>query len=368
MKPSSILHIRKVMKHIPYLTLTLCVPLLYACSSPVEPVSLASDTIPVQVMPLQQQHNHASMAVSGQFTTDDEVMLSFKTGGIISSLKVKEGDRVKKGQLLATLNPTEINAQVQQARLAVEKAQRDYQRTQNLYKDSVATLEQLQNSKTTLQQSQQQMSMASFNRQYSEIHAPEDGYILSKLANTGQQVTAGTPILKTNGAASGKWMLRVGISDYEWAVLKLNDRAKIQTSSLPGQTFEGRVSRKSEGIDAATGTFSADISFIGIKPKAIAAGMFGKATIEPSQKIEGSSSWQIPYEALLDGDGNSGYVFVTNDRKTARKLKVTISGIDKNTVTVSHGLENATALIISGSAYLTDQSPVVVQSSKTAAK
>ncbi|MCX2480581.1 efflux RND transporter periplasmic adaptor subunit [Pedobacter sp. MC2016-15] len=356
------------MKNLIYLSLALCLPLLNSCSGPAESANTISDTIPVQVMVLQQQNNRSSMAVSGQFTTDDEVMLSFKTGGIISSLHVKEGDRVKKGQLLATLNPTEINAQVQQAKLSVEKAQRDYQRSQNLYKDSVATLEQLQNSKTMLQQSQEQLRMATFNRQYSEIHAPEDGFILSKLANAGQQVTAGTPILKTNGAASGKWMLRVGISDYEWATLQLNDKAEIQTSSLPGQIFEGRLSRKSEGVDAATGTFSADIVFSGKKPDAIAAGMFGKAIIKPSALSTGSSSWQIPYEALLDGNGSNGYVFVTNDRKTAKKLKVTIGAIDKNTVTITHGLEDATALIISGSAYLTDQSPITVKSSKTAAQ
>ncbi|CAM3958173.1 RND family efflux transporter, MFP subunit [Pedobacter westerhofensis] len=368
MKSPSFYSIQQVMKPLRYLILLLSLPLMYSCSSPVQPVSTASDTIPVQIMPLQQQNSQAPMSVSGQFTTDDEVMLSFKTGGIISSLSVKEGDRVKRGQLLATLNPTDINAQLQQAKLTVEKAQRDYQRTQNLYKDSVATLEQLQNSKTMLQQSQQQLNMASFNRQYSEIHAPKDGFILKKLANTGQQVTAGTAILQTNGAESGKWMLRVGVSDYEWAGLRLGDRAKIQTSSLPGQTFEGRVTRKSEGVDAATGTFSADISFSGKKPEAIAAGMFGKAVIEPSKVTTGTGSWQIPYEALLDGDGNSGYVFVTSDRKTARKLKVTIGGIEKNTVTVTHGLENAGALIISGSAYLTDKSPISVQSTKTAAQ
>lgn len=356
------------MKNLTYLSLLLCVPLMYSCSSPVEPANTFADTIPVRIMPLKQQDSHAQMAVSGQFTTDDEVMLSFKTGGIISSLNVKEGDAIKRGQLLATLNPTEINAQVEQAKLAVEKARRDDQRTQNLFKDSVATLEQLQNSRTTLQQSQQQLNMASFNRQYSEIHAPQDGYILSKLANTGQQVTAGTAILKTNGTESGKWMLRVAVSDYEWAVLQLKDPAKIQTSSLPGQTFEGMVSRKSEGVDAATGTFSADISFTGQKPRAIAAGMFGKAIIAPSKRGTGSGNWQIPYEALLDGDGDSGYVFVTNDRKTARKLKVTVSGIDKNTVTVTHGLENALALIISGSAYLTDRSMIVIQSPQTSAK
>lgn len=358
------------MKTFKYTGLLMCIPLMYSCKS--HPVAISknggTDTIPVQTILLKQQNNNAIMAVSGQFTTDDEVMLSFKTGGIINSLNVKEGDAVKKGQLLATLNLTEINAQVQQASLSVEKAQRDYQRIQNLYKDSVATLEQLQNNKTALQQAQQQWNMAKYNRQYSEIHAPKDGYILRKLANAGQLVTAGTAVLQTNGAETNKWILRVGISDSEWARLQLNDHAQIQTTALPGQTLQGTVTRKSEGVDAVTGTFSADITLTCKKPKAIAAGMFGKAVITPTHTSEGGSEWQIPYEALLDGDGASGYVFVTDDNKTAHKVKVTVAGINKNTVTISAGLEDAKALIISGSAYLTDNSAIVVQSPKTAAK
>ena len=358
------------MKTFKYTSLLLCIPLMYACKSHPALVNKNEgiDTIPVQTLPLKQQNNNAAMNVSGQFTTDDEVMLSFKTGGIINSLHVKEGDAVKKGQLLATLNLTEIDAQVQQANLSVEKAQRDYQRIQNLYKDSVATLEQLQNSKTTLQQAQQQWNMTKYNRQYSEIHAPKDGYILRKMANAGQLVAAGAAVLQTNGAETSKWILRVGISDNEWARLQLNDRAQIQTTALPGQQLQGVISRKSEGVDAVTGTFSADITLDGKKVKGIAAGMFGKAVITPSRTSVSGSEWQIPYEALLDGDGTAGYVFITNDNKTAHKVKVAVAGINKNTVTISAGLEDVKALIISGSAYLTDNGAIVVQSPKTASK
>ena len=359
------------MKNIKYMSLLLSIPLFYACSSHtvVAHNDNSTDTIPVKVMPLKQQNGDASISVSGQFTTDDEAMLSFKTGGIISNLTVKEGDAIKKGQLLATLNPTEINAQLQQAQLANEKAQRDYQRTQNLYKDSVATLEQLQNSKTALQQAQQQLNLLTFNRQYSEIHAPHDGYVLKKLANAGTQVTAGTAVLETNGAQSGKWLLRVNISDSEWAQLQKDDHAEIQTTALPGQMLEGVITRKSEGVDAGTGTFTADITLTGKKPQAIAAGMFGKATIITSrQNSNANGSWQIPYEALLDGDGSNGYVFVTNDDKTAHKVKVTVAGINKNTATITSGLEQAKALIVSGSAYLTDNSTITIQSPEKTGK
>lgn len=351
------------MKAIHYVTLLLFTPLFYACNSgsPVQHNTSGRDTIPVKVVNLNQQSGNAPIAVSGQFTTDDEVLLSFKTGGIINSLLVKEGDPVKRGQLLATLNLTEINAQVQQAQLAHEKAKRDYQRIQNLYADSVATLEQLQNSKTSLQLSQQQLNLVAFNRKYSEIHAPQDGFILHKLADVGQQVSSGTAVLQTNGAQSGKWMLKVGVSDQEWALLKLNDPAQIATTAMPGQLLEGFVSRKSEGVDAATGTFTVYITLKGNKPQAIAAGMFGKATINPSRSTANNATWKIPYEALLDGDGSSGYVFVTNDSKTAHKVKVTVAGIEDHTVTISSGLETAKALIISGSAYLTDNSLINIQ-------
>lgn len=357
------------MKTINYLSLSLCIPLLFACTSPAA-VNHTTDTdvIPVKVMVLEKENSTANIAVSGQFTTDDEVMLSFKTGGIINKLSVKEGDRVKRGQLLAMLNPVEINAQVQQARLSAEKAGRDYQRIQNLYKDSVATLEQLQNGKTALQQAQQQLNMASFNLQYSEIRAPKDGYILKKMANVGQQVASGVAVLQTNGAESGKWMLRVNMSDHEWSVMQLNDPAVIETTALPGHVIKGVVTRKSEGADPLTGTFAADITLTGNRPQGVAAGLFGKAVITSSQHKNMGSNWQIPYEALLDGDGNTGYVFITNDSKTAHKVKVTIAGINKNTVTVTDGLGQSKALIISGSAYLTDNSAITIQSSLNTTK
>lgn len=354
------------MKAIHYVTLLLCVPLYYGCNSaaPVGNKTGATDTIPVQIVKLDRQYSNVPISVSGQFTTDDEVLLSFKTGGIIERLLVKEGDAVKRGQLLATLNLTEINAQVQQAELNHEKAKRDFQRTKNLYADSVATLEQLQNSKTALQLAQQQLNLVSFNRKYSEIHAPQDGFILKKLADAGQQVSAGTAVLQTNGAHSGKWLLKVGISDQEWAMLKLNDQAKIETTALPGQIISGIVSRKSEGVDAATGTFTAYITLTGNAPRTIAAGMFGKATIAPTKNNAHQGNWKIPYEALLDGDGDAGYVFITNDNKTARKVKVTVAGIEDHTVTISNGLQDASALIVSGSAYLTDHSAIRILKNK----
>jgi RND family efflux transporter MFP subunit len=346
--------------------------LLYSCGTPASGKTTAraeTDTIPVQVMTLDGSGTATDgIAVSGQFTTDDETQLAFKTGGVIHSILVKEGDRIHAGQLLATLDLTEINTQVQQAQLGLDKARRDFQRVQNLYKDSVATLEQLQNAQTALDVAGQQVNAIRFNQNYSEIRAGEDGFVLRKLANPGQVVSPGTPVLETNGAGSKGWLLRVGLSDRQWAQIRLGDKARLETGALPGQTLSGTVSRKSEGVDPQTGTFAADIrvdaggSRTGGEHAALAAGLFGKGVIQPAVRPTGNGTWAIPYQALLDGDGSSGYVFVTGDGHTAHKIRVRLSGMDKDRVIISDGLQNARALIVSGSAYLTDSSPIRITS------
>lgn len=323
-----------------------------------------SAVIPVRLLPLDGQLNSTSViAVSGQFTTDDEVLLSFKTGGIIQRVMVKEGDAIRQGQLLAVLNPVEINAQVQQAQLGHEKALRDFKRVENLYKDSVSTLEQLQNAKTALDIAAEQLKTAQFNRSHSQILATANGYVLRKLASEGQLVQPGTPVLETNGAQSGNWLLRVNLSNKEWAAIHMNDKATVEVEAAPGQTFHGFIARKSEGIQPENGTFTADIKLTGQKPTAIAFGMFGKAVLSPSDTATSTTNgpWAVPYDALLEGDGSSGYVFITNDNKTAHKVPVTISGMEKDKVIISHGLQQAAALIISGSAYLTEGSAIKVQ-------
>ncbi len=315
------------------------------------------DIIPVKVISLAKEDVKRAIITSGQFTTDDETYLSFKTGGVINKIYVKEGDAIKKGQLLATLNLGEIEAMVQQAKIGYEKALRDYNRVSNLHKDSVATLEQFQNAKSGLDIATKQLNIAEFNKDYSEIRALENGYVLKKFANEGQMIGSGMPVLQTNGANNNNWFLKVTISDAEWAVIKLNDRAEVELDAYPQQKLSAFVLRKSEGIDPFTGTFSADLKLETKSLPKIASGLFGKAKIIPTQVL---SSWLVPYDALLDGDGNTGYLFITNDNTTAKKVKVTIAEIDKDNILISAGLENAKYLIVSGSAYLNDNSKIKI--------
>jgi RND family efflux transporter MFP subunit len=345
------------MKNIFLLTFLLSLVAITSCKSNASKETITEDIIPVKTMLLQQETMQQTFYTSGQFTTDDETNLSFKTSGIINKVLVKEGDAVKQGQLLATLNLTEINATAEQASLSYQKAQRDYERASNLYKDSVATLEQMQNAKTALEIAKQQYAAVGFNRNYSEIRAPRSGYILKKYMNDGQYASSGTPVLQVNGAGQANWILKAGVSDYQWAAVKVGDKATITTDAAPGKIINAVVSRKPEGIDPQSGTFVIHLKLENNTGIPIASGLFGKASLSPSQT---GKAWAIPYDALLDGDANAGYVFITNDNATAQKIKVQVDKIENQKIMVSGGLENVKALIVSGSAYLNDGSRIKV--------
>lgn len=344
------------MKYALYLALIGTV--LLACSespSKKETTTRVAERVPVSIQPLAVEEIATVVQTSGLFTTDDETYLSFKTGGVIARMFVKEGDAIRSGQLLATLNLTEIEAQVAQARLAFEKAERDFARVKNLYQDSVATLEQFQNARTGMEVASKQLEAANFNKSYSEIRALGNGFVLRKMASEGQVISPGSPVFFTNGAARGQWILKAGISDQEWASIQHGDMATLTTDALPDQSFQASVIRKSEGTDAQSSSFTVELAVI--EGRGLASGLFGKATIQASRR---QKAWRIPYQSILDGDAKAAYVFVTDDEQTARRVPVVLGRIEKDHVIVVSGLEQAKSLIVSGSAYLKDGSPITV--------
>lgn len=340
--------------------LIIIVAAFQACSSKAgnKADPLNADIIPVRMVPVNTDTSLNTITASGLVSTEGEARLSFKIGGIIDGITVREGEFVRRGQLLASIKSTEIGAQVQQVQLSVQKAERDYQRAYNLYKDSVATLEQLQNAKTGLEIARQGLSQVSFNQQYAKIYAPADGFIVKKIGNVGELASPGSPIIFMNAVnGSSKWILKLGLSDKDWAAVQTGNKASISLDAFPEKTFNGTVSKKSLAADPVSGTFGIEVQvdFGALQP---AVGMFGSATITASGPAVGFS---IPYEALLEASGKKGYVFVSNDQKKVKKVEVSIAGISNNTVYITDGLQGYVYVISSGSPYLTEQSSIRVQ-------
>jgi RND family efflux transporter MFP subunit len=314
-------------------------------------VAPAEDAIAVKLQPIQSCLISRPLQYSGLIASNTEARLSFKIGGIISKLYVKEGDHVSKGQLLATLDLTEIDAQVQQAAQSMEKSQRDEGRIKNLYNDTVASLEQLQNTRTQLNVATEALRIARFNRQYAQIRAAAGGTILQKLMNEGEYAAVGTAVFLFNGTEKNEWVMRFGVPDRDWAILRNGDKATVEIDAYPDQAFYGMITKMAEGADPASGTYPVEVKLSPAGHK-LAPGLFCTIQLQASAR---QTLTLVPAEALAEGDGKTGYVYTLNpDRRTVKKNPVRIAFLQKDKIAISSGLENTSEVITEGVGYLTD--------------
>lgn len=317
----------------------------------------SAETIAVKTAPVKSNDAPAVITATGLITTANEARYAFKIGGVVEKIYVSEGQFFKRGQLLAKLKLTEIDAQLSQASLAYEKAKRDYTRADNLYKDSVATLEQLQNAKTGVDISGKTVDAVAFNKKFAYIYAEADGFVTKKISNEGEMVGPGSPVFTINETSgSNDWTLKLGVTDKEWSAIAIGKPASVTVDAFPGKTFSATVFRKSQAADANSGSFEVELKLAmdGSKP---AIGMFAKATINTDGVMHFAT---IPYDALIEADGNSAFVFIPDGGTKVKRVPVTIESFDNGKLYIKSGLENISEVIISNSAFLNDKSTITI--------
>ncbi|WP_353719759.1 efflux RND transporter periplasmic adaptor subunit [Dyadobacter sp. 676] len=295
-----------------------------------------------------------AVETSGLLGSENEARLSFKIGGIIRDILVEEGDRVRKGQLLATLNTTEIAAQMGQVEENFLKAQRDARRVQNLYRDSVATKEQLENAQTALVLAEKQLDIVKYNLSQTKIFSTADGVVMRKLQNAGEQVQGGTPVLHISSTNSSDWVVKCGLTDKDWARLKGGEKAEIRFDAYP-QTFTGSVKTLAQASDAVSGLYQAEIRLD--KPSAkLASGLFAKVSVYPKEQ---TSMVSVPVDALIEGENDSAFVFVA-DGNRALKKRVRIAFMEGDKAFILAGIDAGARVIREGSAYLAEGSAIKI--------
>ncbi len=314
--------------------------------------------IPIRLTPVSTVVRAEPVVASGLVSSAQEARLSFKVGGIINQMFVDEGQSVRKGQLLATLDLTEINAQVSQAHLANEKAERDLGRVKSLYADTAATLEQLQNATTGTDAAKQNLTIAQFNHNYAQIRSTVDGTVTRKVTNAGEFAAAGASVYLISSNRRSDWIVRVGVSDKDWARLRLGNRATIVLDAYPGKTFNGTVSELAQAADPINKLYEVEVK---VSPGVVkfAPGLFAKVTLVPAQS---RSYTLVPVEAIVEGNGKDGFVYVlADDKKHVRKIPVQIGFLENDKVLLTNGLSGTKEIVTAGSAFLTEESTVVVK-------
>jgi RND family efflux transporter MFP subunit len=310
--------------------------------------------------PVRIQHASSGPAVppidtNGIVVTKHEMRLSFKLGGLVRRIHVQEGDAVKRGQRLAEIELTEVDAQVEQARQLAEKAERDLKRGENLYADQVISLEQLQDLRTQSAMAGAQFKSAQFNQGYSVITAPRDGIVLRKLVEERELVPAGAPVLVLGESDRG-FVVRAALADREIVNVKLGDKGQIRMDAFPGQAMTGTVVEIASAADERTGMFPVEVHFDSPPPRLV-SGLVARLRLAPTSAAP--TLTYVPMAALVEGDGDRASVFVVDAGKALRR-DVRVAFITADSIALESGLAAGEAVVTDGALYLANGESVEV--------
>jgi multidrug efflux system membrane fusion protein len=314
-----------------------------------EAKTTSSEVVRVKVTGVTAGAIRIPVHTNGILVSSEELKLSFKTGGIVAKIYVKEGDRVKKGELLASLNLSEISAQADQAKNGYDKAIRDYQRAENLYKDSVVTLEQKQNAATAMNMARSTVEIVQFNLSHSKILAPDNGLILKQLVRENEMVTSGYPVFLF-GSSGKYWKVKAGLSDKDIVKINPGDSAAVAFDAYPGEMFSAIVDQVGEMSNQYTGTYETEL-ILSATDRRLASGFIAGVDLFPSVKKLFSL---VPVGSIVEADRKQGYIYVITGNMTVQKVKVDIETIIGSMAAVRGIPEGTSEVVYEGAAYLKD--------------
>lgn len=332
---------------------------LAACGGQAATPETASETkaVPVRVATAGPADFLSRISTVGRVEPDRSYVLAFKTPGVVAVLNVEEGDAVKKGQVLAELDPRDVDAQLREAQEAADKAARELARVKKLHANGFASDAALQDAEAQAKSTRATAQAARSNRGYAAIVAPADGVVLKRSVEANGVVAAGAPVI-TLSDMSESFVLAAGLADRDALRVALGDTANLTFDAFPGQSFSATVSEIGADADARTGTFQIKLR-INESNAPLKSGLVGRASIKPA--VQAAADLAIPVDAILEGHGSEASVFVVDPATgAAKRTRIATGRLSGALVAVTAGLKAGDQVVVDGAGYLTDGEKVSI--------
>ena len=268
--------------------------------------------------------------------------LSFEIAGNITSIRVEEGDRVSKGQLLATINPTTVKEAHRATLTTLKQAQDAYRRFLPLHQSGTISDMKWVEIGSKLEQAKAAESIARQQLSHSTLTAPFAGVIAAKNVDLGTYVLPGQPVLKLANVAQVN--AKISVPEAEISHLHVGDKVKLTVAALSGAIFRGTISEK--GIDANPISHTYDVKVGITNPQGrLLPGMVCNAQVQGSAATP--SHITVPPQSIeLDVD-NSRFVWTVVNGK-AHQQPVTTGDFEGDGIVILSGLKAGDQVIING--------------------
>lgn len=284
------------------------------------------------------------LVLSGRTMADKKVTISARTNGVVADLRVKRGDHVKKGEVIAVLSDEARDAQVMQARAKLFQKTREREARQTLIEKGTLPRLNVHDLEAQQKAAEAELAVAEAEQNRSQVTAPWSGIVNSVPAELGQSVSAGGPAGGANEIAQilslDPILAVVEVSERRLQGLKVGSPAEIRL--VTGEIAQGKIRYISRSASETTRTYRVDVEAANPDLK-IPDGI----TVEVAVSLEPTPSTEVPRSALIfSASGDLGVRTVGPDSKVAFS-KVTITDDMQQTMWVQ-GLRDGARVIIQG--------------------
>lgn len=319
---------------------------------------------PIKHITIGSSNNALTRTFSGNVKASNEIELSFRTSGVITTLNAKVGQKIKKGDLIAKLDNVQSNLAYEQtlsslnsAKSALSTSKSQLERVKTLYEKGSNSLSDYENAKNTYQSNLDKFESAKRNIDikksqiaYGYIYAPKSGVITSRNVSINETANSGQVIAVIS--AGDELNIETGLPESVINMIHLNMETDIQFTAIPNETFKGQIIEISPIADPNSATYPLKIAIKNASKK-IKQGMTSSVTFnfDLEDKQDNQNQIIIPVKTVgEDGKGNFVFTVTSQDGKIGivKKQSITLGKLTNNGFSVAKGLKEGDILVTAG--------------------
>jgi len=313
-----------------------------------------SKIIPVKVMNIDFSDNSNSRNYVGTVEESSAVSVSFSGMGTVERVLVSEGERVRKGQLLAVLNSSTAQNAYDVAKSTLHQAQDAYNRLKPLHEKGSLTDIKLIEVETGLQQAKSMEAISKKNVEDCNLYAPMNGVIAKRSVEEGVNMIPGLSAFKL--VSIDEVNINVSIPENEIGSIKVGQSSTITVPALNNCEYKGTVDKKGVEANPISRTYTLKIK-VGNPKSELMPGMVCKLFLQNDDK---DRKIVIPNKSVQISSDNRQFVWLA-DGDTARRRFITVGSLSDYGIVVESGLSEGDRLIIEGCNKISEGMKISIQ-------
>lgn len=335
--------------------LSAIVIILFGCKQKQEAVKQEVTAIKVKAQAVQTVNGLPDLRYSGTVEAAQTIPLSFQSSGTVEQVLVQEGDAVRKGQLLATVNKADNQSMYNLSLATYQQAKDAYDRLKQVYDNGSLSEVKWVEMETNLKKAESQLQVSKNSLEKCNLYAPVSGIIGKRNVEPGQSSLSSFSPLELVKIETV--LVKISVPENEIGKIKKGMNASFTISALENKQFEGTITNVGVVADQFSRTYEVKITVkntnLEIKP-----GMVCDVTLNTTAEKQ---MVLVPYNAISkDTDGSSFVYVVTDDQKSVRKQIVKLGDYQNNGLEILSGLTANQSIVVEGKEKLTDNSQIIL--------